>query len=161
MQKISPFLWFDHQAEEAAKFYVSVFKNSKIVTVNRYSKASAEASGRPEGSVMVVSFQLNGQDFTALNGGPMFTFTPAISLVANCDTQAEVDHLWATLSDGGQPGQCGWLTDKFGVSWQIVPTALAALMQNGNPAKAAKVIDALMPMTKIDIATLQRAYEEG
>src|SRR5881409_3852826 len=123
-QKISPFLWFDHQAEDAVNFYVSIFKNSKIGSVTRYAEEAAKASGRPKGSVMTVAFELNGQEFVALNGGPIFKFTEAISFVVNCETQAEVDHFWEKLSGGGQEVQCGWLKDRFGVSWQVVPTVL-------------------------------------
>src|SRR5215471_14738462 len=128
MQKISPFLWFDHNAEEAAKFYTSVFKNSKIIDITHYGKSAAEASGRPKGAVMTVTFELEGQPFMALNGGPVFKFSPAISFFVNCDTQEEVDELWEMLSEGGEKDQCGWLKDKFGVSWQIVPNVLGEML---------------------------------
>ena len=153
MQKITPFLWFNGQAEEAAKFYVSIFKNSKIGTVNRYG----DHGPGPKGTVMIAAFQLDGQDFIALNGGPQFKFSPATSFVVNCETQEEVDHFWEKLSEGGATQQCGWLQDKFGVSWQIVPTALAKLMSDPDPAKRNRVMGALMQMTKIEIAKLQQA----
>ncbi len=130
MQKIIPFLWFDDKAEEAVKFYTSVFKNSKIGNVTRYGDAGAEVSGRPKGTVMTVTFELEGEEFIALNGGPHFTFSPAISFVVNCETQEEVDELWEKLSEGGEKEQCGWLKDKYGVSWQIVPAALGEMMQD-------------------------------
>ena len=154
-QRISPCLWFDGQAEEAASFYVSIFKNSKITAVSR----CGDTGPGPKGSVMVIGFELDGQAFTGLNGGPMFKFTEAISMIVHCETQAEVDHYWEKLSAGGQPGRCAWLKDKFGVSWQIVPTALAELMQDKDPAKSARVMQAMLAMTKIDIAGLQRAYD--
>jgi predicted 3-demethylubiquinone-9 3-methyltransferase (glyoxalase superfamily) len=154
-QRISSCLWFDGQAEEAANFYVSIFKNSKITAVSRYG----DAGPGPKGGVMVVGFELDGQAFTALNGGPMFKFTEAISMIVHCDTQAEVDYYWEKLSAGGQPGRCAWLKDKFGVSWQIVPTALIQLMQDKDTAKSARVMQAMLQMTKIDIAGLQRAYD--
>jgi len=153
--RISPCLWFDGQAEDAANFYVSIFRNSRITAVSR----CGEAGPGPKGSVMVVSFELDGQAFTALNGGPMFKFTEAISMIVHCETQVEVDHYWETLSAGGQPGRCAWLKDKFGVSWQVVPTALIELMQDNDPAKSARVVQAMLQMTKIDIAVLQRAYQ--
>ena len=128
MQKITPFLWFDGNAEEAVNFYISIFKNSKIGSISRYSDEAAKASGRPKGSVMVVTFQLNGQDFVALNGGPQFKFTEAISFLVNCETQEEVDLFWEKLSQGGQKDRCGWLKDKFGISWQVLPTALNKFM---------------------------------
>jgi len=158
MQKISPFLWFNNQAEEAAKFYVSVFKNSKLGSIARYDEAAAAAAGQRVGSVMTVSFKLNGQEFTALNGGPIFNFTPAISFVVNCRTQAEVDRLWDALSAGGEPGQCGWLRDKYGVSWQIVPTILPRLLTDRDPVKSGRVMQAILTMNKIDIAALKAAY---
>jgi len=129
-QRITPFLWFDHQAEEAAAFYVPIFKNSRIGSVARYDGEAAAASGQPKGSVMTVAFELDGQSFTALNGGPMFKFTEAISLVVNCETQDEIDHVWSKLSSGGQEVQCGWLKDRFGVSWQVVPGLLPELLQD-------------------------------
>jgi len=155
MQKITPFLWFDGQAEEAANFYVSIFKNSKIGKVTRYG----DAGPRPKGTVMIATFQVDGQEFVALNGGPQFKFTPAISFVVNCETQGEVDELWEKLSAGGATLQCGWLTDKFGVSWQIVPTALPRLMSDPDREKTSRVMKAMMQMTKIDIARLQQAYD--
>ena len=156
MSKITPFLWFDGQAEEAMNFYVSVFNDSKILNVNRYG----DAGPGPKGTVMTASFLLNGQPFLALNGGPVFQFTPAISFVVNCETQEEVDSYWAKLSAGGQEGQCAWLTDKFGISWQIVPKQLGQLLSDPNPAKAGRVMQAMLEMSKIDIAELQRAYDE-
>jgi predicted 3-demethylubiquinone-9 3-methyltransferase (glyoxalase superfamily) len=155
MQKITPFLWFDNQAEEAMNFYVSIFKNSKVLSVNRYR----EGAPAPKGTVMTANFQLDGQEFTALNGGPMFKFSPAISFVVHCETQEEVDEYWAKLSAGGKENQCAWLDDKFGVSWQIVPNALIELLSDPDPAKAGRVMQAMMQMTKIDIAGLKRAYE--
>jgi predicted 3-demethylubiquinone-9 3-methyltransferase (glyoxalase superfamily) len=157
MPKITPFLWFDHQAEEAANFYVSIFKNSKIQTVSRYG----EAGPGPKGSVMVVTFQLDGQSFTALNGGPKFTFTPAISLLVNCETQTEVDELWEKLSAGGRKDRCGWLQDKYGLSWQIVPTTLGKLISDPDPEKSKRVMQAMLQMDEIDIARLQQAYDRG
>lgn len=144
MQKIRPFLWFDGKAEEAANFYVSIFKNSRIVSV----------------SAMCATFQLEGQEFVALNGGPHYSFTPAISFFVNCETQQEVDELWEKLSEGSEQGRCGWLKDKFGVSWQIIPSALGRLMGDKDPAKAKRVMQAMLQMSKIEIAGLQRAYEE-
>lgn len=154
MQKINPFLWFDNQAEEAANFYVSIFKNSKIGTVSRFG----EAGPGPKGSVMTVTFQLEGQEFIALNGGPLYTFSPAISFLVNCKTQEEVDGLWGKLSAGGGEVQCGWVRDRYGVSWQIIPTALFELMQDKDPVKSQRVFKAMLQMTKIDIEGLQRAY---
>jgi len=160
VQKITPFLWFDHQAEEAAKFYTSVFKKSKIVSVARYGQAGAQASGRPKGTVMTVTFQLDGQEFVALNGGPHFTFTEAISFVVNCQTQREIDELWRKLSEGGEEVQCGWLKDKYGVSWQIVPTVLGEMMQDKDAKKSDRVMGALLHMKKLDIKTLEQAYAQ-
>ena len=160
MQKITPFLWFDNKAEEAARFYTSVFKNSRIVRTAYYSPAASEASGRPKGSVMTVDFQINGQDFTALNGGPDFKFTPALSLVIECDTQDEIDTYWNKLtSDGGKEVQCGWLEDKYGVSWQVVPAILAKWAVDSDPAKVDRVMAALMKMKKLDMNELQKAYD--
>jgi len=163
MQRITPFLWFDNQAEEALKFYTSIFKNSKVGSMTRYDEAAAKASGRPKGSVMTASFQLEGQGFTAINGGPAFRFTEAISFVVSCETQAEVDHYWTKLSEGGDPKaqQCGWLKDKFGLSWQIVPTALSRLLSDKDPKKSQRVMQAILQMKKIVIADLQRAYESA
>jgi len=158
MQKITPFLWFDSQAEEAANFYVSIFKNSKVVSVNRYGEAAAKASGRPKGSVMTIGFALDGQNFTALNGGPVFKFTEAISFVAHCKTQEEVDHYWGKLSQGGSTNQCGWLKDRYGVSWQVVPDALIELLQDKDPVKSARVMQAMLQMSRIDIQALQQAH---
>jgi len=162
MQKITPFLWFDTQAEEAAKLYTSLFKNSKITNVSRYDEAGAKASGRPVGSVMIVTFSLDGQEFTALNGGPVFKFTEAVSFVVNCRTQQEVDRFWTKLiADGGEEGQCGWLKDKFGLSWQIVPTVLRELLGDKDPAKAGRVMHAMLQMKKIGIAGLRKAYAQS
>jgi predicted 3-demethylubiquinone-9 3-methyltransferase (glyoxalase superfamily) len=155
MQKITPFLWFDDKAEEAANFYVSIFKNSKIETVSRYG----DAGPGPKGSVMIVQFQLEGQRFTALNGGPIFKFTPAISLLVDCQTQAEVDDLWQKLSTGGRPDRCGWLQDKFGLSWQIIPAALGKLMSDPDPEKSKRVMQAMLQMDKIDIKRLEQAHQ--
>jgi predicted 3-demethylubiquinone-9 3-methyltransferase (glyoxalase superfamily) len=157
MQKIVPFLWFDGKAEEAMKFYVSLFKNSKMVSVTRYGKG---APG-PEGTVMSATFQLEGRDFYALNGGPMFTFSPAISLFVNCETQQEVDELWEKLSEGGEKQRCGWLKDKYGLSWQIIPTTLGKLLNDKDPAKAQRVMQAMLQMDKIDIGRLKQAYDQG
>jgi predicted 3-demethylubiquinone-9 3-methyltransferase (glyoxalase superfamily) len=156
-QKITPFLWFNDNAEEAVNFYTSVFKNSKIGTISRYDEASAKASGRPAGTVMTVSFELDGQDFMALNGGPEFQFTPAISLVVNCETQQEVDYFWEKLSEGGKEIECGWLQDKYGVSWQVVPVALGELMKSNDSEKTGRVMEALMTMKKLDVEKLEQA----
>jgi predicted 3-demethylubiquinone-9 3-methyltransferase (glyoxalase superfamily) len=162
MQKITPFLWFDTQAEEAANFYTSIFKNSKIVSVARYGDEGAKASGRPKGSAMTVAFELEGQKFVALNGGPHFKFTEAVSFVVNCQTQEEVDHYWEKLSAGGdeKAQQCGWLKDKYGLSWQIVPTAMVEMLQDKDPKKSERVMAALIKMKKLDIKTLKQAYEQ-
>lgn len=160
MQKITPFLWFDDKAEEAAKLYVSVFGNSRIVNVARYGEAGAEAAGRRRGTVMTVEFELDGQKFVALNGGPQFTLSPAISFVVNCETQAEVDWFWEKLSEGGQEVQCGWLTDKYGVSWQIVPVVAVEMLNDPDPAKSERVMRALLQMKKLDIARLEKAYAQ-
>ena len=158
MQKIIPFLWFDTQAEEAAKFYTSVFENSKVGKILRYDEAAAKAAGGPVGAVLTIEFEIGGQKFTALNGGPEFKFNEAISFVVNCDTQEEVDYFWEKLSaDGGQESQCGWLKDKFGLSWQIVPTVLGELMSD--PEKVARVMSAVMKMIKLDLAEMTRAAE--
>jgi predicted 3-demethylubiquinone-9 3-methyltransferase (glyoxalase superfamily) len=159
MQKITPCLWFNDNAEEAVNFYTSIFKNSKIKTIARYGDAGAEASGRPKGTVMTVTFELDGQEFMALNGGPHFTFSPAVSFMANCTTQAELDELWEKLSEGGTTEQCGWLRDKYGVSWQIVPTVIEAMFQDTDPEKTERVMKAILQMEKIDIETLRRAYQ--
>ena len=155
MQKITPFLWFDGRAEEAMNFYISIFKNSKCVSVSRYG----DAGPGPKGSVMTATFQLEGQEFVALNGGPHFTFTPAISFFVHCETQEEVDELWEKLSVGGKTNQCGWLQDKFGVSWQIIPTALMKMLGDKDPVKSKRVMQAMLQMTKIDIQGLKKAYE--
>ena len=154
MQKITPFLWFDSQAEEAATFYTSLFRNSKITGINRYG----EAGPGPEGAVMMVNFELDGQSFMALNGGPVFKFTPAISLFVNCETQEEVDELWEKLSAGGEKSRCGWLTDKYGLSWQIIPTILGKLMGDPDRKKAGQVMKAMLQMDKLDIKRLEEAY---
>jgi predicted 3-demethylubiquinone-9 3-methyltransferase (glyoxalase superfamily) len=159
MQKITPCLWFDDRAEEAANFYISIFKNSKIINVARYGEAGAGVSGMPEGTVMTVSFQLDGQAFLALNGGPLFKFTEAVSFMVDCDTQEEVDYFWNKLSAGGQESMCGWLKDKFGLSWQIVPAHLGRLMAGPDPEKSRRVMEALLKMKKLDIAKLKEAYE--
>lgn len=159
MQRIGLCLWFEDQAEEAARFYVSIFKNSRIGTIARYDEEAARASGRPKRSVMTVTFELDGQELMALNGGPVFKFTEAISLVVNCETQDEVDHFWERLSAGGQEVQCGWLKDRFGVSWQVVPTALPEMLRDEEPEKARRVMAALLKMKKLDLDALRRAYE--
>ncbi len=155
MQKITPFLWFDSNAEEAMNFYVSIFKNSKVLKVTRYG----EAGPGPKGTVMSATFQLKGQDFFALNGGPLFSFTPAISFFVNCETQQEVDELWEKLSEGGQKERCGWLKDKYGLSWQIIPSALDEMLGDKDPAKASRVMHAMLQMNKIDIKGLKQAYD--
>ncbi|SRR6266852_4719762 len=155
MKKITPFLWFDNNAEEAMKFYTSIFKNSKIGRVTRYG----EAGPGPKGTVMTATFELDGQEFMVLNAGPTFKFTEAISFFVNCETQQEVDDFWKKLSAGGQEGQCGWLKDKFGLSWQIVPSALGTMLNDADPAKSQRVMKAMLQMKKIDIAALKRAYE--
>ena len=156
MQKITPFLWFNDKAEEAMNFYTSIFKNSKIGNVSRWG----EGGPGPKGSVMSATFQLEGQEFIALNGGPAFKFTPAISLFVNCEAQEEVDELWGKLSEGGEKQRCGWLTDKYGLSWQITPSALGRMLQDKDPAKSKRVMNAMLQMDKIDIAKLQQAYEQ-
>jgi len=163
VQKITPCLWFDNQAEKAAKFYVSIFKHSAIGAITRYGKEGFEVHGRPDGSVMSVSFSLEGQDFTALNGGPLFRFTEAISFVVRCERQAELDHYWDKLREGGdeRAQQCGWLKDKYGVSWQIVPAALFEHMVGVDSEKSGRVMRALLQMKKLDFAALQRAYDGG
>lgn len=154
-QKITPFLWFDNQAEEAANFYVSIFNNSRIGHVTRYG----EGSPGSKGTAMSVTFELDGQKFYALNGGPHYTFTPAISLFVNCETQREVDELWEKLSAGGEESRCGWLKDKYGLSWQIIPSALGEMLQDKDAVKAKRVMDAMLQMSKIDISRLQQAYD--
>ena len=157
MKKFTTCLWFDHQAEEAAKFYVSIFKNSKMGTVTRYGDEAAKAAGRPKGSAMVVTFELNGQKFMGLNGGPLFKFTEAISFVVSCETQQELDRYWAKLTAGGAEVQCGWLKDKYGVSWQIVPTVLSKLMSGKDPKKSERVMQAMLQIKKIEIKVLEQA----
>ena len=157
MQKITPFLWFDHQAEEAMNHYVAIFRNSKVKDVTRYG----DAGPGPKGSVMTASFELDGQPFTALNGGPHFKFTEAVSFVVHCETQYEVDYFWSKLGEGGQTQQCGWLKDRFGLSWQIVPSALIELISDPDPEKSRRVTEAMLRMTKIDIAKLRQAHAGG
>jgi predicted 3-demethylubiquinone-9 3-methyltransferase (glyoxalase superfamily) len=163
MQKITPCLWFDDNAEEAINFYVSVFssikgKNSKVLSVTHYGEAGAEASGKPKGTVMTIIYQLDGQEFMALNGGPVFKFSEAISFIVNCQTQEEVDELWEKLSEGGEKGVCGWLKDKYGVSWQIVPTILGEMLQDKDAEKSERVMKAMLRMKKIEIEELKQAY---
>jgi predicted 3-demethylubiquinone-9 3-methyltransferase (glyoxalase superfamily) len=157
MQKITPFLWFDGKAEEAMNFYVSVFKNSKVGRVTRYG----EAGPGPKGTVMSATFQLDGQEFFALNGGPQYTFTPAISFFVNCETQQEVDELWEKLSAGGRKDRCGWLQDKYGLSWQIIPSVLGKMLGDKDAEKANRVMQAMLKMDKLDIKRLQEAYDRG
>ena len=157
MQKITPFLWFDGKAEEAINFYISIFKNSKIMSVTRYGE---EGPGR-KGTIMSATFQLDGQEFFALNGGPEFTFSPAISFFVNCETQQEVDELWEKLSEGGEKQRCGWLKDKFGLSWQVIPSVLGELLQDKDAEKSERVWKAMLQMEKIDINGLKQAYEQG
>jgi predicted 3-demethylubiquinone-9 3-methyltransferase (glyoxalase superfamily) len=159
MDKIYPCLWFDDQAEAAAKFYTSIFKNSKVTTVTHYGESGAKASGRPKGSVMTVSFELDGKPYMALNGGPAFKFTEAISLVVNCKDQKEIDEMWKKLSAGGEEGPCGWLKDKFGLSWQVVPDVMDEMMKDKDPVRAERVMAAVMKMKKLDLAGLKHAYE--
>ena len=156
-QKITPFLWFDSNAEEAMTFYVSIFKNSKVLNVMRYG----DAGPGPKGTVMAATFQLEGHEFQALNGGPHHKFTPAISLFVNCETQQEVDTLWTKLTEGGREDQCGWLQDKFGLSWQIIPSLLGKLLQDKDPRKSSSVMKAMLQMRKIDTKTLQQAYDQA
>ena len=160
LQKIAPCLWFDNQAEEAAKFYTGIFENSKITNISRYGEAGHEIHGRAAGSVMVVAFELDGHAFTALNGGPLFKFNEAISFQINCGTQKEVDHYWQKLSEGGDEAaqQCGWLKDKYGVSWQVVPVALIEMMTDPDYVRSQRVTAAMLQMKKLDIAELKRAY---
>jgi len=157
MQKITPFLWFDNQAEEAVKCYTSIFKNSKIVSIMRYG----EAGPGPKGTVMTATFQLDGQEFVALNGGPHFKFTEAISFVINCKTQEEVEHFWKKLSEGGEESRCGWLKDKYGVSWQVVPTVLVEMLRDKDAEKSKRVMQAMLKMDKLDITKLKQAYDQG
>ena len=157
MQKITPYLWFDTQAEEAVNFYISLFKNSKVLNIARYG----EAGPRPAGSIMTISFQLDGQEFVALNGGPEFKFTEAISFCVDCATQEEVDRLWAKLTEGGEEVQCGWLKDKYGLSWQIVPAGLGEMLSSPDAKKAARAMQAMLAMKKIDLAKIKQAYDQG
>ncbi len=163
LHRISPCLWFDNQAEQAAQFYTSIFPNSRIVTIARYGKAGTEIHGRAPGSVMTVAFELDGHAFTALNGGPVFTFNEAISFQVYCDSQQEVDHYWNHLKEGGDQSaqQCGWLKDRYGASWQVVPRMLVDLMTDPDPAKADRTMNAMLKMKKLDIAELERAYRGG
>ncbi len=160
MQKITSFLWYDDKAEEAANFYVSLFKNSRIGGISRYGEEGEKAAGRPKGTVMTVEFQLEGQEFVALNAGPLFKFTEAISFVVNCETQEEVDEFWEKLSEGGAKSRCGWLKDKYGLSWQVVPTVLGELFQTKDAEKSERVMKAMLQMDKLDIQTLKEAYEQ-
>jgi len=159
MQKITPFLWFDDQAEEAVKFYTSIFKDSKVGRILRYDETSAKAAGRPAGSVLTIEFEIGGQKFTALNGGPQFKFNESVSFVVNCKTQEEVDYFWEKLTaGGGQESECGWLKDKFGLSWQITPTVLIDMLNDKDPKKAERVMNAMMQRQKIEINKLKAAY---
>src|SRR5881398_4099215 len=161
MQKITPFLWFDNQAEEAAKFYTTVFKNSKVGRILRYDETSAKTAGRPAGSVLTIEFEIGGQKFTALNGGPQFKFNESVSFVVNCETQNEVDYFWEKLTaGGGQESECGWLKDKYGLSWQVVPSRAIELLKDKDTAKSQRVMQAIMPMKKIDISKLEEAAEQ-
>jgi predicted 3-demethylubiquinone-9 3-methyltransferase (glyoxalase superfamily) len=161
IQRITPCLWFDDQAEEAAKFYTAIFKNSRILDVTRYGEAGRDVHGKPPGTVLTVAFELDGQAFTALNGGPVFTFTEAISFQVNCETQQEVDYYWERLSEGGDRSaqQCGWLKDRYGASWQVVPTVLVRMLADPDPGKSGRVMTAMLKMKKIQIDELQRAYD--
>jgi predicted 3-demethylubiquinone-9 3-methyltransferase (glyoxalase superfamily) len=160
MLEITPCLWFNNQAEDAVNFYISVFRNSKIVSVTRYGEAGAAASGRPQGTIMTMTFQIEGQPFMALNGGPVFKFTEAISFIVNCKTQKEVDEFWEKLSEGGEEGRCGWLKDKYGLSWQVVPTVLGEMLQDKDARKSERVMKAMLQMKKIDIEGLKKTYEQ-
>ena len=160
MQRITPCLWFDDKAEEAARFYVSIFKNSKLGHITRYGEAGAEVSGRPKGSVMTVTFEIEGQEFVALNGGPLFKLSEAISFMVKCETQQEIDEMWEKLSQGGEKGQCGWLKDKYGLSWQIVVPMLDEMLQDPDPEKTNRVMQAILQMDKLDIKSLKQAYSQ-
>lgn len=160
MQKITPCLWFDTRAEEAVNYYTSIFRNSKIVDIARFSEAGAGASGQKAGTVMTVLFQIEGQEYLALNGGPEFKFTEAVSFIVNCKTQEEIDHYWEKLSEGGEEGPCGWLKDRYGLSWQIVPVQLGEMMRDKDPEKSNRVMRAMLAMKKIDISMLQQAYNQ-
>jgi predicted 3-demethylubiquinone-9 3-methyltransferase (glyoxalase superfamily) len=157
-QRIAPFLWFDTQAEQAARFYTSLFENSRIKQISRYGKAGREVHGKEPGSVLTVEFEIDGMTFVALNGGPQHKFSEAVSFQVTCETQAEIDHFWSKLSDGGEEGPCGWLKDKYGLSWQIVPSVLSRMLTDSDGAKSERAMAALMTMKKFDIAGLQRAY---
>jgi predicted 3-demethylubiquinone-9 3-methyltransferase (glyoxalase superfamily) len=159
MQTITPCLWFDHQAEEAVQFYTSIFKNSKVGRILRYDQASSAAAEMPKGSVLTIDFELNGQEFIALNGGPIFKFTEAVSFFIKCANQEEVDYFWEKLTDGGEPSHCGWLKDKFGVSWQVVPVALPDMLHDPDPVKSQRVMKAMLQMARLDLAVLQKAYD--
>ena len=159
MRGITACLWFDHEAEEAARFYTSVFKNSTLGRVARYGESAANAAGRPKGSAMTVEFEVAGQKFIGLNGGPQFKFSEAVSFMVSCENQQEIDEYWARLSEGGSPGPCGWLKDKYGLSWQIVPVQLGALLSSGDPKQSERVMAALLKMQKLDLAALQRAAD--
>ena len=161
MQKINPCLWFDDKAEEAAKFYVSIFKNSKLGNITRYGEAGAKVSGRPKGSVMTTTFEIEGQEFVALNGGPHFKFSEAISFMVKCETQKEIDEMWEKLSQGGKEGPCGWLKDKYGLSWQIVSPVWDEMLRDKDVKKSERVMKAILQMTKPDIKTLKQAYDNG
>jgi predicted 3-demethylubiquinone-9 3-methyltransferase (glyoxalase superfamily) len=158
IQKITPFLWFDDKAEEAAKLYTSIFENSSLGEISRYDEETANVAGRPKGSVMTVAFELERQEFVALNGGPVFKFNESVSFIVNCDTQEEVDHFWEKLSAGGEESRCGWLKDKFGLWWQVVPTALNEMLKDKDRQKSQRVVHAMLQMDKIDIPTLKKAY---
>jgi predicted 3-demethylubiquinone-9 3-methyltransferase (glyoxalase superfamily) len=158
MQKLTPCLWFDDKAEEAAKFYVSIFKNSKLGSIALYGEAGAQASGRPKGSVMTVTFEIEGQEFVALNGGPIFKFTEAVSFMVKCNSQAEIDEMWSKLSEGGEEGPCGWLKDKYGLSWQIVVPEWDEMLRDKDTKRSERVMEAILQMTKPDLAKIKRAY---
>jgi len=158
MQQLTPCLWFDDQAEEAAKFYVSIFKNSRLGPITRYGEAGAKTSGRPKGSVMTVTFTLNGQEFVALTGGPLFKFTEAVSFMVKCHSQTEIDEMWAKLSEGGELGPCGWLKDKYGLSWQIVSPEWDKMLQDQDTKRSERVMEAILQMTKPDLEAIRRAY---
>ena len=159
IQRITPCLWFEDQAEEAATFYVSIFNNSKMGSLARYGEAGAQVSGRPKGSIMTVTFEIEGQEFVALNGGPLFKFTEAISLMVKCTTQHEIDEMWTKLSEGGEPGPCGWLKDKYGLSWQIVSPEWDEMLRDKDPKRSERVMEAILHMTKPDLGTIRKAYD--
>src|SRR5437868_1865594 len=159
MQRVTPCLWFDDNAEQAVKFYISIFKNSKVTAASRYGKASAKAAHRPEGSVLTITFRLEGQEFMALNGGPEFKFNEAVSFIVNCQTKAELERYWKKLSAGGEEVQCGWLKDKFGVSWQVVPVVINRMLCDKDAEKSNRVMQAILQMKKLDIRKLKRAYD--